>query len=329
MTEFGVVIPANGEWGDRGMILDAIHAAEDLGFHTAWFGDHVVIPSYASHLSEPMWFDSVSCMLVGAGATTRLRFGTDVLVLPYRNPVVLSQTLASGDQLSGGRLTLGAGVGYISGEFAAVGSPSYERRGAVTDEYLRVMRTLWEADGPASFSGEWVQLSDVIAEPKPLQTPFPVFVGGNGPRAFKRAALLGNGWHPLFPIPEVYAAGRAEIARRRDDAGLSGPFTFSYSCPLVNVMLDASERPTVQPYTERADIPDEYTYAPPFPVDGSGRARFTGTPVVVADEVNTYVDAGVDHFALRFHIGEPGFDVKAFTTQLERFTTLVLPLTQH
>src|SRR5438045_624206 len=99
VTEFGVVIPANGEWGDKGAILDGIHAAEDLGLHTCWFGDHVVIPGYAAHLSEPRWFDSVSCMLVGAGATSRIRFGTDVLVLPYRNPVVLSRVLASGDQL--------------------------------------------------------------------------------------------------------------------------------------------------------------------------------------------------------------------------------------
>ena len=325
MTEFGVVIPANGEWGDRGAILDGIHAAEDLGFHTAWFGDHIVIPGYAAHLSEPRWFDSVSVMLVGAGATTRLRFGTDVLVLPYRNPVALSQTLASGDQLSGGRLTLGVGVGYISGEFAAVGSPSYERRGAVTDEYLRVMRALWETDGPVDFAGEWVQFSDVIAEPKPAQTPFPVFVGGNGARAWRRAATLGNGWHPLFPTPEQYAGGRAEIVRLREQGGRKGPFTFSYSCPLVNVMLDPSERPTVQPYTERADIPDEYRYAPPFPATADGRALFTGSPDEVAADVRAYVDAGVEHFALRFHIGEPGFGITRFTEQLERFETLVLP----
>jgi probable F420-dependent oxidoreductase len=329
VTQFGVVIPANGEWGDRAMILDAIHAAEDLGFHTAWFGDHVVIPQYAAHLSEPRWFDSVSCMLVGAGATTTIRFATDVLVLPYRNPVVLSQILASGDQLSNGRLTLGVGVGYISGEFAAVGSPSYERRGAVTDEYLRAMRALWDGDGPVSFSGEWVQFADVLAEPKPAQTPFPVFVGGNGKRALQRAATLGNGWHPLFPTPENYAAGRTEIERIRAEAGASaaGPFTFSYSCPLVHVMLDESERPTAVPYTERSDIPDEYRYAPPFPVADGGRARFTGTPDDIAADVRAYVEAGVEHFALRFHIGEPGFDIARFTEQLERFSRLVIPNT--
>src|SRR4051812_35439518 len=271
-VEFGVVIPSAGEWGDAGAIRAGVQAAEDLGFHTAWFGDHVVIPSYAAHLSEPNWFDSVSCMLVGAGATSRIRFGTDVLVLPYRNPVVLSQVLASGDQLSGGRLTLGVGVGYISGEFAAVGSPSYERRGAVTDEYLRAMRALWETDGPAAFAGEWVQFADVIAEPKPAQTPFPVFVGGNGARAFRRAATLGNGWHPLFPSPESYAAGRTEIMRIRGQSGAAGPFTFSFSCPLVSVQLDPSERPEVKPYTERTDIPAEYHYAPPFPTDEVGRA---------------------------------------------------------
>src|SRR5204863_8198458 len=98
-----------------------------------------------------------------------------------------------------------------------------------------------------------------------------------------------------------------------------------YSCSLVNVMLDESERPKVQPYTDRADIPDEYRYAPPFPVDSDGRARFTGSPEEIAADVRAYVAAGVDHFALRFHIGEPGFGIERFTEQLERFQKLVVP----
>src|SRR5205085_8571473 len=103
----------------------AVQALEELGYHTVWFGDHVVIPDYAKHLSLPRWLEPLSCVFVGAGSTRRIRFAVDVLVLPYRDPVWLSQLLASADRLSGGRLTLGVGVGYVKGEFAALTTTPY------------------------------------------------------------------------------------------------------------------------------------------------------------------------------------------------------------
>lgn len=324
--EYGVVIPNHGHFGDAGAIRELVQAAEDLGFHTAWFGDHVVVPGYATALSSPNWFDALACCTFGAGATTRLRFGTDVLVLPYRNPVVLSQLVASADQLSGGRLTLGVGVGYISGEFAALGTPPYHERGAVTDEYLDVLRVLWESTGGAHHHGRYVSFEDVHAGPAPAQRPLPVLVGGNGARAFERAAARGDGWHPLFPTPEAYADGRARITARRTELGRTGPFRWSYSCPGVSVLDDDAPRTKPLSYDDFPDIPAEYRYAPAFPVAADGRTRFVGSPAEIASDLREYADAGVDHVALRFWTADPTTTVAEVCAQFARFMRDVAPL---
>lgn len=324
--QYGVVIPNHGPFGDRGAIRELVQAAEDLGFHTAWFGDHVVVPDYAVALSSPNWFDALACCIFGAGATTTLRFGTDVLVLPYRNPVVLSQLVASADQLSDGRITLGVGVGYISGEFTAVDAPPYDERGAVTDEYLDVLRALWGATGAVSHTGRHVTFRDVHAGPAPLQQPLPVLVGGNGARAFARAAARGDGWHPLFPTPEGYAAGRARIEAQRATLGRTGPFTWSYSCPGVSVVDEGTPRAKPLSYDDFLDIPDEYRYAPPFPVAADGRLRFVGTPAEIADDLRAYAAAGVEHVALRFWTADPTATVADVLAQFARFADEVVPL---
>ncbi|HEY2303811.1 MAG TPA: TIGR03619 family F420-dependent LLM class oxidoreductase [Acidimicrobiales bacterium] len=322
--QFGVVVPTHGAWGDPGMIRAGIQAAEDLGYDTVWFGDHIVMPGYAAALMAPNWFDPVSCMLVGAGATRRIRFGSDVLVAPYRHPVVLSQLLAGADQLCGGRLTLGLGVGYVSGEFAALGAP-YADRGGVTDEYIAVMKTLWESSGPVSFSGRWINFEGVHAAPPPLQRPFPVWVGGNGPAGRRRAAALGTGWHPLFPTPEAYASGKEDIAAKRAAAGATDPFTWSISTALVKVVLDGPAPGGFSGYAGQEDIPAEFGYAPAPPADGSGRLRFVGTPDEITADIEAYRDAGVEQFTLRVWVGDEGFGVDEFVAELERFATHVRP----
>jgi probable F420-dependent oxidoreductase len=326
--QFGVVIPTWGEyWADPGRIREAIVAADALGYETAWFGDHIVIPDYAVHLSPPQWFDALACALVGAGLTRRIRFATDVLVLAYRNPVELSQLLASADQLSGGRITLGVGVGYMSGEFVAVGAPPYERRGAVTDEYLDVLRTIWSSSGSTAFSGEWVNFAGVQAGPPPLQQPLPIWVGGNAAPALRRAALRGDGWHPLFPSVEEYRASRSTIEAYRGQHGLQGPFTYSMSCKRSRLLLSPEESIPVIP--AREDVPDEYGYAPRPPVAATGRARFTGTVSEVLADVAEYATAGVEHIALRLWNGEPAPDLADWLDQLERFATHILPAARH
>jgi len=322
--QFGVVIPSYGPFGDAAKIRDLIAAAEHFGYHTAWFGDHIVIPDYAAHVSSPQWFDALACCIAGAASTQRLRFGTDVMVLPYRHPVQLSQVVATADQLCGGRLTLGVGVGYIRGEFDALAAP-YEQRGAATDEYIDVLRCLWETQGAASHAGRFVQFEKVHAGPPPLQTPFPILVGGNHPAGRRRAAQRGDGWHPLFPTPEQYASGRADIEAQRSALGRRGPFVFSYTCPETRVVLDASEQRAPISYADLGDIPADYNYAPPFPYAADGRARFVGTPDEVAADIDSYADAGVEHFALRFWTGDPSMETNDVIEQYRRFAEDVAP----
>lgn len=326
--QFGVVIPSYGPWADSAMIRGGLRVAEEEGYDTAWFGDHIVIPDYASHISAPRWLHALSCILVGAGCTERIRLATDVLVVPYRNPVELSQLIASGDQLSAGRLTLGVGVGYIRGEFEALGAPPYQQRGQVTDEFVRAMRLLWESEGPVSFSGQWVGFRDVHALPQPAQDPFPVWVGGNRPPARRRAAALGNGWHPLFPTPDEYAKGRTDILERRKESGQDGSFTFSYSSAATQVLM-GNERSTLYDASSYGgpSAPPEYSYAPPPPRDPSGRLYFVGSPSQILHDIELHANAGVEHLVLRFWTGDPDFGLEELRIQLERFARHVIPYT--
>ena len=318
MPSYGVVVPTYGEWADGARFRELVQAAEDLGYAHVWVPDHVVIPDYAVHVSGAPWLEPLACCAVGAGLTRRIRFGTDVLVAPYRNPVLVAKIAASVDRLSDGRLTLGVGVGYIRGEFEALGAPDYAARGAVTDEYIDAMRALWTSDGACSFEGEHVSFRDVHFAPGPVQEPLPVWVGGNGPRAFARAARRGDGWHPLYPTPEVYAAGRERIAELR---GSTEGFAFSYSCPLVRVLRGDEAPPSAQGY-EGVEVPSEFDYAPALPAAADGRTRWVGHAAELRADLDAYAAAGAEHFALRFWASEPDFGPDDFVEQMRRFAEL-------
>ncbi len=149
----GVVIPTYDSYGNAGVIRRLIGEAEVLGYDSVWFGDHLIVPGYAVRQTDPHWYEAMSCAILGMGMTSRLSFGTDVLVAPYRNPILLAEMAATAAELSSGRLMLGLGVGFLKGEFDALGAP-FVQRGAMTDEYLKVMRLLFEGGGgPLSYKG--------------------------------------------------------------------------------------------------------------------------------------------------------------------------------
>jgi probable F420-dependent oxidoreductase len=323
-VEFGVVIPTWGDYGEPRTIRRLILAAEELGYSTAWFGDHLLLPDYATALSPANWYEALTCCFVGMGLTTRLRFGTDVLVLPYRDPRPLAKMAATADQLSGGRLTLGVGVGFLRGEFEALGAPDLAERGAVSDEYVRVLRLLWESEGPLSFDGKYVRFESAHAVPRPAQRPLPLWVGGNGRRAQRRAAELGDGWHPLFPSADDYARGRKAIAELRDGRDLED-FTFSYSCSETRVLASGEARAEPHTYSDMGDLPDDYTYVPDVPRTADGRAYFVGTAAQVAGDLQALAAAGVQHFALRFWSGDPDFGPDRVLEQMRRFASDVAP----
>ena len=131
-----------------------------------------------------------------ASITTSLRLATGILILPQRNPVVLAKELATLDHLSGGRVELGIGVGWLEEEFAALGVP-WARRGARTDEYVGAMRALWASDG-ADFDGEFASFHRVSSNPKPVHRSIPIVVGGISEPALRRVARLADGWAPAY-----------------------------------------------------------------------------------------------------------------------------------
>jgi probable F420-dependent oxidoreductase len=173
-------------------LRDRARRAEEAGFESLWVGDHVALPSDAPDSATEPRLEAITALTYLAAVTARVRLGVAVLVLPQRQPVLLAKQLASLDTLSGGRLTVGIGVGYVAAELAAFGVPLADR-GALTDEHLDAMLALW--DHADRFDGRFVSFAGVAAHPGPLQRPHPpIMVGGHSPAAVARAARVGDGW---------------------------------------------------------------------------------------------------------------------------------------
>jgi len=205
-VKYGIVFANTMSWADGPGAVAAAQAAEAAGFESFWTIEHVVYPDdYASAYpyspdgrmpavsSTPMP-DLLIWLAYVASATSSLRLATGILILPQRNPVVLAKELATLDHLSGGRVELGIGVGWLREEFDALGVP-WERRGARTDEYVAAMRALWAGDG-ASFAGEFASFMSVSSNPKPVHGAIPIVVGGHSKAAAERAGRLGDGFFP-------------------------------------------------------------------------------------------------------------------------------------
>jgi len=296
---FGLAVRAYGDGATGPAVAEFLAAAEELKFDSVWFPDHIAIPDYATavNLSPPFLEPLASCAW-GLARTTQLRFGTDVLVAPYRHPLQVAATAGTLGRLAGDRLILGIGVGYLRGEFDALGAGPYQDRGRLTDEFLRTVRR--PVDG-----------LHVVQAPVPV----PLWVGGNGAAARRRAALLGDGWHPLWMPDDRYAAARREILELRASAGIEGGFTFSYSCGRTRVLdRDPGDWPVPPP---RAPEGSEFRYAPAAWTDANDRPRLVGTPDQCVGDLRLLEAAGVDHVTLRF--GDAG------TGQLELFAREVAP----
>src|SRR5215218_1933152 len=230
---YGFYLPTRGPTATREGVLALAREGERLGLHSAMIADHIVFPvesesayPYTVDRKHPGGGDALetfSILGVVAGATEKLRLVTSVLVLPYRNPVLTAKMIASLDVLSGGRVTMGVGVGWLKEEFEALDSPDFDRRGAVTDEWIAIFKQLW-TKSPASFAGQFYKYADVRSEPFPLQKPHPpIWVGGHSRAALRRTARFADGWHPLgtvdtAPLRPAEFAGLLEDLKRMTEA---------------------------------------------------------------------------------------------------------------
>ena len=214
---------------DGGAAGEICRRAESAGFESVWGGEHVVLPdSIASKYpytadgkipAEPDTPipDPLIWLAFAAAAAPTLRLGTCILIVPQRNPLVLAKELATLDQLSGGRVELGLGVGWLKEEFDALGV-AWERRGARNDEYVAAMRALWA--GPhAEFHGEFVDFAPATCSPRPVNGSIPVLVGGDSDAAIQRAVRIADGYFPGEGDVERLGALLERVRRAAEQAG--------------------------------------------------------------------------------------------------------------
>jgi probable F420-dependent oxidoreductase len=195
-------------------LVKAAQAAEAAGFDSVWAGEHVVLPDPQVPPSpmrpQDPALDPLLALAWAAAHTAVIRLATGVVIVPQRNPVVLAKQVATLDVLSGGRVILGVGAGYLEPEFRAVGA-SFTERGAVTDEYLDAMTALWYDRHPA-YHGRFADFAGIDAHPRPLQQPIPLIVGGHSAPAYRRAVARAQGWYGYWLTPQQAATSVAGLA---------------------------------------------------------------------------------------------------------------------
>ena len=313
----GFNAPTSGPLSAADALTKIVVGGEALGFDYATISDHLVIPTaiaaeypYSAtgefpsgaraerheQLTEIAWL---------AAKTTRLRLVTSVMVVPHRPAVLTAKILATIDVLSGGRLTLGIGAGWMREEFEAIGAPDFDARGTVTDEYLRAIVELWTKDSP-KFDGKHVKFSNIGFEPKPIQKPHPpIWVGGESGPALRRTARLGDAWYPIGTNPQnpldSLTRFKAQVARLR------------------KMTAEAGRDPKAVSLTLRFQVYGEK--APPQAGDGEHRLM-VGTPAVVAADIRALRDIGVS--CLDFNFG--GSTADEVLAAMQKFRAEVLAL---
>lgn len=260
---FGISLPNNQGVARVDQLISIARDAESLGFHSAWTSEHLFHSTYvAERLGDRPYHEALTVLTAVASKTSSIRLGTSVLILPWHHPVRLAKSIASLDDLSNGRVNLGVGVAVTEDEYRNLGV-DFSARGKIADEMLAAMRNLWTEDLP-QFDGDYFSFRGLRFEPKPVQNPLPIYVGGNSKAAFRRLQAFGDAWHPLsLPVNKL----KESIGR------LQGNYII---CPrMVIQFLDVpSERPLLD------------------------RRTLRGTPDELREIVSAFTDLGVDELVL-------------------------------
>lgn len=225
--KFGLRYCNTGRYVDPAPAVELVQAAEEAGFESAWTVEHVVIPRgyqsaypYAADGRIPGGEgdfpipDPLIWMAYVAARTSRIRLATGILILPQRNPVITAKEVATLDVMSGGRVLLGIGVGWLKEEFEALGVP-FAERGRRTDDYIAAMRVLWSSPAP-TYDGRFIRFKDAFMRPKPVRGDVPIIIGGHSEAAARRAGRLAQGF---FPARGVMAELIAVVRREAEAAG--------------------------------------------------------------------------------------------------------------
>jgi len=296
--EYGFYLPNSGAGAEPDALADIAKMGDRLGFYCMVMPDHILQPNQvnstypysltgdileAGQSGDGEWPEQITTLAYLAGVTERIRLVTSVMIIPYRNPILTAKMLSTLDMLSKGRLILGAGVGWMEEEFELLDTPPFAERGAVTDEYLRAFIELWTKDDPV-FEGKYVNFSNITFLPKPVQKPYPpIWIGGQSKPAIRRAARLGDAWHPVGAIPATPLE----------------PEELAENLVLLHEYAEKAGRdPSTIQVSVKAPLYDSGNSEGP-------RRRFTGSPDEVRKDVQTYSDVGVTHLIFDFRTANP------------------------
>ena len=271
----------SGADGNADFFWRFVETCEKSAIDSVWFSERLSSPL---PLPEP-----ITAMAAIAARTSRLKFGPSVLITPFRSPVMAARELAMIDYLSNGRMLPAFGIGVEQErEFLAAGVP-FKERGRRTDEAIAIMRRCWEED-EVTFAGEFWRLDRITVLPRPVQRPFPLWIGGNSEAAMRRAGRLGDGWIPSFITPGRLAEG---VKRTQEFAGAAGrEVPVDHFGVLFYVCLDddpGRAQATAAPFVPRNRV-DDATLA---------QCTAFGPPGLVRERLEQYVAGGASKFILR------------------------------
>lgn len=307
--KFGVNLVNRGEMATTENLTRLTQRAEALGLDSITISDHIVVPrkmpsNYPYHPegkfaweSARNYLEPLASLFFLAGKTERIRLGVSVLIVSYRNPIATAKMLATADVLSGGRMFLGIGTGWWEDEYKALGiGGHFADRGARTDEYLRIYKTLWSEENPA-FEGQYHSFSDLEFSPRPLQPGgLPIWVGGHTKRALRRTVELGDAWHPIGLRPP---------------ANLD-PAEFAV---LVGQLREISEKAGRDPATIGV------AFRAPVGIGESTGQPLMGSAEQVSDDIHSYISKGMTHLTMDL----TGTSFNGNMEQLEQIAAEVMP----
>ncbi|MFT5510422.1 MAG: putative F420-dependent oxidoreductase [Hyphomicrobiaceae bacterium] len=308
MDSFGLDVGIYGANATPETVLSLTTLAEDTGFGSVWLADHVAFPvsfkseypyaakgQFPTKLDDPL-LEPVATMGVLVGATKRVRIGVAVLIMPYRNPLLLARMIATLDQFSGGRIDLGAGVGWLEEEFEALGSSDFARRGKVTDEAIEIFKAVC-AGGEVGYQGETYEFAPIYANPGSIQRPHPpVLIGGLTNPALRRVARHGTGWLAVMADPVKLTERLAKLRELMTAAGRSfDALSLHYKMFLA------------------IDNPKHNT-------DGV-REPGTGSKAEIIDDLKRLRELGFTNIIVRYR----GSDAQQLTRQINEFVSDIVP----
>jgi probable F420-dependent oxidoreductase len=305
----GLDVGIYGRLATRDHILELAKLAETSGLASIWVADHVIFPStftsrypysptgaFPVDMAKEPLLEPIATMGVLVGATQRVKIGAAVLVMPYRHPVLLARMLVTLDVLSGGRMLLGAGVGWLAEEFAALDARPFAARGRVTDECIEIVKRLCQG-GEVTFHGEHYQLAPVVSNPGSVQRPHPpILIGGTSNAALRRTAKLGDGWISTGLRPQRLQERLNTLQKICGEEGRR--FTD----------LSLSHKLFINIGEARQDATGD-------------RDTGTGSQADLVDDLRRLVDLGYRHVIVRYR----GTDTEKQRRQLDSFLSDIIP----